>query len=361
MRAAVMRDRRLVVADIPVPEPGPGEVLVKTLACGICGSDLHALKHAEQFVAASRRAGSVFTMDLSRDVVMGHEFCAEIVEHGPGTRKTLPVGDRVCSRPGLVRPDGPRTVGYSNDTPGGYAEYMRLTEALLLPVPGGLSTEHAALTEPMAVGVHAVAKARLDPDDAPLVIGCGPVGLAVIAALRLAGARPIVAADFSARRRELAQTMGADVVVDPAQATPWQSWREAAVWRDATRAPALPPWIPGPPLRPAVVFECVGVPGVLDQIMAAAPKGSRIVVVGVCMEADTIYPMLGISKELQLQFVLGYTPEEFAATLGHIADGAIPAAPLITGKVGVEGVAGALEALASPERHAKILVEPWRA
>jgi threonine dehydrogenase-like Zn-dependent dehydrogenase len=361
MRAAVMRDRRLVVADLPVPEPGPGEVLVKTLACGICGSDLHALKHAEQFVAASRRAGSVFTMDLSRDVVMGHEFCAEIVEHGPGTRKTLPVGDRVCSRPGLVRPDGPRTVGYSNDTPGGYAEYMRLTEALLLPVPGGLSTEHAALTEPMAVGVHAVAKARLDPDDAPLVIGCGPVGLAVIAALRLAGARPIVAADFSARRRELAQTMGADVVVDPAQVTPWQSWREAAVWRDATRAPALPPWIPGPPLRPAVVFECVGVPGVLDQIMAAAPKGSRIVVVGVCMEADTIYPMLGISKELQLQFVLGYTPEEFAATLGHIADGAIPAAPLITGKVGVEGVAGAFEALASPERHAKILVEPWRA
>lgn len=360
MRAAVMRDRRLVVADLPVPEPGPGEVLVKTLACGICGSDLHALKHAEQFVAASRRAGSVFTMDLSRDVVMGHEFCAEIVEHGPGTLRTFPAGTRVCSRPGLIRPDGPRTVGYSNDTPGGYAEYMRLTEALLLPVPAGLSTEHAALTEPMAVGVHAVAKARLEPDDAPLVIGCGPVGLAVIAALRLAGAHPIVAADFSARRRELAATLGADLVVDPARITPWQSWRETAVWRDASRAPALPPWIPGPPLRPAVVFECVGVPGVLDQIMAAAPKGTRVVVVGVCMEADTIYPMLGISKELNLQFVLGYTPEEFAATLGHIADGAIPAAPLITGRVGVEGVAGAFEALASPEQHAKILVEPWR-
>jgi threonine dehydrogenase-like Zn-dependent dehydrogenase len=213
----------------------------------------------------------------------------------------------------------------------------------------------------MAVGVHAVAKARLEPDDAPLVIGCGPVGLAVIAALRVAGARPIVAADFSARRRELATALGADLVVDPARITPWQSWREAAVWRDAGRAPALPPWIPGPPLRPAVVFECVGVPGVLDQIMAAAPKGTRVVVVGVCMEADTIYPMLGISKELSLQFVLGYTPEEFAATLGHIADGAIPAAPLITGRVGVEGVAGAFEALASPEQHAKILVEPWRA
>jgi threonine dehydrogenase-like Zn-dependent dehydrogenase len=361
MRAAVMRDRRLVVADLPPPEPGPGEVLVRTLACGICGSDLHALRHAEQFVEASRRAGGLFTMDLTRDVVMGHEFCAEIVEHGPATRRGLPLGSRVCSRPALIRPDGPRAVGYSNDTPGGYAEYMRLTEALLLPVPNGLATEHAALTEPMAVGLHAVAKARLGPDDAPLVIGCGPVGLAVIAALRLAGARPIVAADFSARRRELATTLGADVVVDPARTTPWQSWREAAVWRDPSRAPALPPWIAGPPLRPAVVFECVGVPGVLDQLMAAAPKGSRIVVVGVCMEPDTIYPMLGISKELALQFVLGYTPEEFAATLTHIAEGRIPVAPLITGTVGIEGVAGAFEALASPARHAKILVEPGRA
>ena len=361
MRAAVMRNQRLVVADIPPPEPGPGEVLVKTLACGICGSDLHALKHAERFVEASRRAGSVFTMDLTRDVVMGHEFCAEIVDHGSGTRKALAVGTRVCSRPALIRADGPRTVGYSNDTPGGYAEYMRLTESLLLPVPAGLPTEHAALTEPMAVGLHAVARARLLPDDAPLVIGCGPVGLAVIAALRLAGARPIVAADFSSRRRDLALAMGADIVVDPAASTPWQSWREAAVWRDASRAPALPPWVAGPPLRSAVVFECVGVPGVLDQIMAAAPRGSRIVVVGVCMEPDTIYPMLGIAKELGLQFVLGYTPDEFAATLDHIAEGRIPTEPLVTGRVGLEGVAGAFEALATPERHAKILVEPWRA
>jgi threonine dehydrogenase-like Zn-dependent dehydrogenase len=297
-------------------------------------------------------------MDLTRDVVMGHEFCAEIVEHGPDTRRALPVGARVCSRPTLLRATGPQSIGYSNDNPGGYGEYMRLTEALLLEVPNGLSTEHAALTEPMAVGVHAVAKARLEPDDAPLVIGCGPVGLAVIAALRLADVRPIVAADFSKRRRELALTLGADVVVDPAATTPWQSWREAAVYRDPRRAPALPPWITGPAVRPAVVFECVGVPGVLDQVMAAAPRGTRIVVVGVCMEPDTIHPLIGIGKELNLQFVLGYTPDEFAATLRHIAEGAIPAAPLITGSVGIDGVVAAFEELGSPERHAKILVRP---
>jgi threonine dehydrogenase-like Zn-dependent dehydrogenase len=331
---------------------------VRTLACGICGSDLHALKHADAFVANARRAGNPRVMDLARDVVMGHEFCAEIVEHGPGTTRALPVGTRVCSRPVLMRDTGPQTIGYSNDHPGGYGEYMRLSEALLLPVPNGLPTEHAALTEPMAVGVHAVAKARLDADDAPLVIGCGPVGLAVIAALRLAGVRPIVAADFAPRRRELAVTLGADVVVDPAQTTPWSSWREAAVYRGPSRAPALPPWIAGPAVRPAVVFECVGVPGVLDQIMAAAPRGTRIVVVGVCMEPDTIHPLLGIGKELNLQFVLGYTPDEFAATLRHIAEGEIPTAPLITGTVGIDGVADAFTALGSPERHAKILVKP---
>jgi threonine dehydrogenase-like Zn-dependent dehydrogenase len=203
-----------------------------------------------------------------------------------------------------------------------------------------------------------VNKARLEPDDSPLVIGCGPVGLAVIAALRLRDVRPIVAADFSLRRRELAGILGADVVVDPAATAPWQSWREAAVWRDPSRAPALPPWLPGPAVRPAVVFECVGVPGVLDQIMAAAPRGTRIVVVGVCMESDTIHPMLGISKELNLQFVLGYSQDEFASTLGHVAAGTIPVAPLVTGAVGIEGVAGAFAALGSPDHHAKILVRP---
>jgi threonine dehydrogenase-like Zn-dependent dehydrogenase len=109
------------------------------------------------------------------------------------------------------------------------------------------------------------------------------------------------------------------------------------------------------------MFECVGVPGIIEQIMVGAPPATRIVVVGVCMQRDSFEPMFGINKELNLQFVLGYTREEFEATLRHIAEGELPVAPLITGKVGVEGVAGAFEALASPDTHAKILVEPWHA
>ena len=355
MKAAVMRNRALVVDDVPEPAPGPGEVLVKTLACGICGSDLHALKHGDRMVDASRRTGSPFALDLSRDVVMGHEFCAEIVDFGPETTRGLRAGTRVCSLPMLLRESGVQLVGYSNDTPGGYAEYMRLTEALLMEVPNGLSAQHAALTEPMAVGLHAVEMSRLDHNDVPLVIGCGPVGLAVIAALRLRDAHPIVAADFSPRRRELAAALGADIVVDPAERSPYESWQDVAVWKGDDVPPQLP-WMPGPPLRPAVVFECVGVPGVIQQIMAAAAPHARIVVVGVCMESDRIEPMFGINKELNVQFVLGYAPEEFARTLYTLAEGKIPVEQLITGRVGIDGVPRAFEDLASPERHAKILV-----
>ena len=360
MRAAVMRNRKLVVDNIAEPKPGPGEAIVKTLACGICGSDLHALKHAEKLVESAKRSGGPFVMDLNRDIVMGHEFCAEVVDYGPDSQRRLKPGARVCAMPVLIRPTGVETVGYSNENPGGYAEFMRLTERLLLEVPNGLSTERAALTEPLSVGYHAVQKARLDHDDAPLVIGCGPVGLAVISALKLKGASPIVAADFSPRRRQLAQQMGADVVIDPKEKSPHESWRQMAAYKDPSKAPQLPPWLPGPALRPAVIFECVGVPGVIDSIMAAAPANARVVVVGVCMERDHIEPMLGINKELNIQFVLGYTGEEFATTLRNLAEGKINGDPLITGKVGVEGVAGAFDELASPERHAKILVEPWR-
>jgi threonine dehydrogenase-like Zn-dependent dehydrogenase len=342
MRAAVMREGRLVVDTLADPTPGPGEVLVKTLACGICGSDLHALKFAPQLVESARESGMPFQLDVKRDVVMGHEFCAEIIDFGADTQRNLKTGARVVSMPLAVGASGVQGVGYSNDYPGGYGELMLLSELFLLPVPNGLVTDHAALTEPMAVGVHAVAKSRFEPGDAPLVIGCGPVGLAVIAALRLRGAEPIVAADFSPIRRALAARVGAHVVVDPAETKPIDAWQAAAG------------------ARPAVIFECVGVPGLLHQVMRDAPREARVVVAGVCMEDDRIRPMLGINKELSLQFVLGYTPIEFADTLGHIAEGRIDVAPLVTGRVGVAGVPGAFEELARPDAHAKILVEPWR-
>ena len=214
MRAAIFRNGEIVVDRMAEPKPGPGQVLVKTLACGICGSDLHARQHAPRMVEMARKTGRT-PMDLSRDVVFGHEFCCEILDYGPGTARKLKPGTHVCSLPALLTPEGIKGIGYSNEFVGGYAEQMLLSEPLLLEVPNGLAPEHAALTEPLAVGVHAVEKANIRGGEVPLVIGCGPVGLAVIAALKIKGLHPIVAADYSPARRALAAKLGADIVVDP--------------------------------------------------------------------------------------------------------------------------------------------------
>ena len=151
--------------------------------------------------------------------------------------------------------------------------------------------------------------------------------------------------------------MGADIVVDPGEDSPYMTWQEAAAINDPAKP--LSPWATGPKTRPAVIFECVGVPGVINDIMERAPKRARIVIVGVCMQADRFEPVLGINKELNLQFVIAYSGAEFAQSLHNIAEGQIDVDPLITEKVGVSGVADAFDALGSPETHAKIIVEPW--
>ena len=340
MRAAFMERGAIRVDTVAEPQPLAGEVLVRTRACGICGSDLHAAQHTDAFVKTSREAGGAFKLTTFDPVVLGHEFCAELVDYGPDTPHDIPVGTLVCSVPMLARGDG-LAVGYSTAAPGGFAEYMLLSRSMLLRVPNGTPETHAALTEPMAVGLHAVNKARLSAGDAVLVIGCGPVGLAVITALKQRGVAPIYAADYSPRRRQLALGQGATAVVDPHQENPW-GYAEL-------RKPDN-----------VVVFECVGVPGMIDQVFLAAPRNARIVVVGVCLQLDHNRPLIAINKELSVQYVLGYNVAEFAESLRCIADGTFDVAPLITGRVGLDEVADTFVALRDPEQHAKVLVEPWR-
>ena len=192
----------------------------------------------------------------------------------------------------------------------------------------------------MAVGLHAVNRSGIAEGDGAVVLGCGPVGLACIAALRLRGTKLIVAADFSPARRRLAETMGAHVVVDPATESAFDAWEREHQTLGL------------------VTFEAIGVPGVLNDIMRDVQSHSRVVVVGVCMEPDAVTPFFGISKELNLQFVLGYDPMEFATSLRHIAEGDIDVAPMITGEVGLDGIPQAFDDLGNPEQHCKILVVP---
>jgi threonine dehydrogenase-like Zn-dependent dehydrogenase len=356
MKAVIRRGRVLVVDDIVDLAPATGQVLVKTLACGICGSDLHALHHAEQLADIARRSGGGEMMDPAKDIVFGHEFCAEILEHGIGNTGVLKAGTRVVSVPVAMGATGMETIGYSNALPGGFAQNMVLTEAMLLPVPNGLSAPAAALTEPLAVGLHAANLASLDGAGVAVVIGCGPVGLAVIAALKARGFGPVLAADFSPARRASAEAIGADIVVDPAVASPYGRWNEFGV--PATGGERGMVELMGGVAKNAVIFECVGVPGLLQAIIEGAPAHAQIVVVGVCMETDRFEPALAITKHLDLRFAYAYTPAEFAQSLYHLAEGIIKADNFITGTVDLAGTAGAFETLAKPAAHIKIIVEP---
>jgi threonine dehydrogenase-like Zn-dependent dehydrogenase len=358
MRAVIRRAGALVVDEMAPPTPEAGQVLCRTLACGICGSDLHALDHYDHMIDLTTRLGGVSHMQKGADTVFGHEFCCEVIETGPATAGRFKPGDRVVSMPGLVTPAGFETIGYSSRIPGGFAETLVLSEMLMLEVPNGLSAEHAALTEPLAVGEHAVAKAGIETDHVPMVIGCGPVGLAVIASLKARGVGPIIASDFSAERRAAAARMGADRVVDPAAVSPHASWAELGV--PASRAEGVIAQAQGHAVRRPLIFECVGAPGVLQALALDAPAGTRIVVAGVCMETDRIEPLAMISKEIELRFVLGYTPEEFAASLRHLAEGNTAYATAITGVVGLEETPDAFVRLQTDKSQIKILVTPGR-
>jgi threonine dehydrogenase-like Zn-dependent dehydrogenase len=380
MKAVVCQDTKLAVTDVPDPVPGPGQVLLEVVRGGICGSDLHARKHADQLADLAAGIGYHDVMRPHESVVMGHEFSGRVLEYGEGTQRRWKTGTPVVSLP-MIRMggDGVQMTGLSAKAPGAYAERVLVQESLTMDVPNGLAPETAALTEPMAVAWHAVRRSAVRKKETAVVIGCGPIGLAVILMLKARGVRKVVASDFSPGRRALAVRCGADVVIDPGAETPWAGFEESRYITDATqlfdlafgtmdklrRVPKLPWWrvlqaaeAAGATPHGPVVFECVGVPGVIDDIVNHAPLASRVVVVGVCMETDSIQPAMAINKEIDLKFVFAYQPHEFREALHLLADGKVDPTPLITGTVGLPGVAHAFDVLGDPERHAKILIDP---
>ncbi|OBF33007.1 alcohol dehydrogenase [Mycobacterium sp. ACS1612] len=379
MKAVTCIDGKLDVVDLPTPTPAKGQLLIDVLRCGICGSDLHARHHCDELADVMDETGYPDFMRSNQSVVFGHEFAGEVLDHGPKTRKALKSGTPVVALPLLRRGEEVHALGLSRKAPGAYAEQIVVEQSLALPVPNGLPIAHAALTEPMAISWHAVRRSEIAKGQVAIVIGCGPIGLAVILMLKARGVRTVIASDYSAGRRALATTCGADIVVDPAQDSPYAKatghghletppdvldlvigtiekvqkarlpwWH---VWRAADAVGAATPKHP-------VVFECVGVPGIIEQIITSAPLFSRVVVVGVCMGADKLRPSMAIVKEIDLRFVLGYTPMEFRDTLHMLADGKVDVTPLITGTVGLAGVENAFTALGDPEKHAKILIDP---
>lgn len=344
MMASILRNGTFVVEQRGRPSPGSGEVLVKVHRCGICGSDLHFFRHQRDTIEKARSLGadvSELERAYSEGVVLGHEFVGEIVEFGPGTRRDLAIGDRVVSMP-FVQKDGmPVLIGSNPETTGAYAQYMTLTEESVLKVDPGISSEAAAFVEPLGIAIHAVNKSGIKPGAAAAVIGAGPIGLAITAVLRQRGIKTVVAADLSPARRRLAKLMGASEAIDPAAGSAIVSAGAAA---------------PGAPLY---IFENTGAPGMLYRIVLEAPANAHVIVTGIAPGEEAFLPMVAIMKELSMSFVIYYTPGEFAHALELIAAEQFDWRSLHTGTVSLDAIPAAFADLRDPERHAKILIDPW--
>ncbi|WP_430461464.1 zinc-binding dehydrogenase [Thalassolituus sp. LLYu03] len=342
MNALIMQNGELTLTQAAVPEPMAGQVLVRSLACGICGSDLHLTRHTGEVFDLYRKLGVMPpSLDDSTPLMLGHEFCAEIVSYGPETRKQLPVGSRVTSVPILLSEHG-AGIGVTPGLTGAYSEYFIVDEALLLPVPDNVPNEAAALAEPLAVGLHAVNRSAIGIHDVALVVGCGPIGLAVIAALKRQGVHDIVAADLHDAKLKTASDMGASNVVNPTRLD------EIAVAAGLAGG------------RRVVIFECVGVHSLIDGFIRRAPAHSTLVITGVHTATSSINYAYATVKEMDIRFSYYYQPEEFAECLQAIADGDIDWRKLLTGRVGIDGASDTFRLLMRPNSHIKIVIEPWR-
>lgn len=363
MKAMVLRGTALTVEEVAVPTAGEGQVLARVLACGICGSDLHAAKFMDQMIetAKTSRRNAWYERDYSNGMVMGHEFVAEVVEAGPGVSGWAP-GSRVTSVPVLQTkesPTGYHSIGYSPEIPGAYSEYIVMSANLLLKVADNVSDAVAATTEPSAVGLHAVRESGIGPGHSALVMGAGPIGLMTLIWLKQEGVGYIAVSDYSPERRALAAQFGASEVFDPKEVDLAEALSHS-LFREKPSGKQDESYGGGPIVAaPDFVFECVGVNGTLQQAMELVQLKGTVVVVGVCMQPDTITPLLGINKQLTMKFVLGYTFPEYAEALQAFADGKVDTTPLVTRTVNLDELPAAFKALSDP-KDCKVLVVPGK-
>jgi len=341
MKAAYLQNNKIHVGEVPDPIPAKGQALVRTHSCGLCASDAHFLHSGSKVVELSRKFGGPYgNLDLSRIIVPGHEFVGEIVDYGLGSKRSLKVGTRVTSMPVMRSERGHSIIGQSHDCPGGFGEYMLLDENVLMEIPAGLDDDLAAMTEPLAVGLEHARMGEPTRDDIPLVIGCGAIGLGVIAGLKLMGIGPIVAADFDSRRREIAVRMGADVAVDPREVSPYGS-----IHGLGTR-------------RATLIYECVGKPGLLNEIIRSVGFGARIVIGGFCLEPEELYVPPAQMKRLRIHFAAGEEQQDLDLALRSIADGKIDISIWLGERIGLAGVEGALNRMTDPSSPVRTVVDP---
>lgn len=331
MRAAVFESpgQPLVIRDVPDPEPGPGDLVLRVQRCGICGTDLHLT------------AGP----GLPGGTIPGHEYAGEVVELGSAVDR-FRRGDVVtalpstgCGRCEACRHDNVTLCMNAPGFIGGFGEYLVVPASTALPLRGGLSAADGALVEPLAVGRQAVRMAAIQPGERVLVLGAGSVALCTIFWLRRSGAARIAALSRSGRRASMATTMGADAFVTAGES-------EAAEVVDALGGP------------PDVVFECLGVPGSLARSIGHVRPFGRVLSMGFCMEPDPVVPAATGMKAVSLQFPTAYTWADFVHVVGEMDSGHVDPKVMISSVVTLDELPDAFEALRGTNGETKVQVAP---
>ncbi len=325
---------RFETREMPVPQPGPREALVKVKACGVCGSDIHFYEH-----------GGIGSFVVRAPLVLGHESSGEVVEVGADVT-TLQPGDRVAMEPGLPCRHCAyclsgsyhlcRDMVFLSAPPydGCFREFVALPEDFCYRLPDGVSYEAGATVEPLAVGLHAIRRAGLQPGETVVVLGVGPIGLLATAAARAAGAGDITAVDLAPMRLESAREMGASATLNATETDPAEALRDTA----------------------DVVLDCVAAEATLRQAFHIIKPGGRVAWVGMSADEARVPFQLFQAKEAPALGVFRYAGE-FGPAVSLLGSGRVDPMPLVTHRFDFPDVAGAVQfAAENRDRALKTLV-----
>jgi (R,R)-butanediol dehydrogenase/meso-butanediol dehydrogenase/diacetyl reductase len=333
MRAAVFRalDQPLSMEDVADPCPSANEVVIKVGRCGICGSDLHMTREP--------------AFALAPGTVLGHEFAGEVVEVGSSAEGLKP-GDHVAVAPlrgcgycPSCRNGEPAWCTQMSLQGGGYAQYALATDRQCLKLPATTSTEEGALVEPLAVALHGVALSGLKAGDRVLIMGAGPIGLAVAYWARRHGATRVAVSDLTPFQSKLAVQVGATAFV--------QSTSDVVAQVNAALGGA-----------PDVVFECVGRPGVLAEALEHVRPRGNIVILGLCTSMDSFVPFRAVSKEVKFITSAFFSLREYRTALDTLDGGSSAARLLITDTVPLTELPVVFENLRQRTSQCKVMVCP---
>ncbi|MBS7642137.1 MAG: NAD(P)-dependent alcohol dehydrogenase [Candidatus Bathyarchaeia archaeon] len=342
MKAAILyAPYDIRIEDIPRPEAGYGEVLVRIRAVGICGSDVH-------FYTTGKCSGFV----VKEPLILGHECSGEVVDVGDGV-DNVKVGDRVAVEPGF--PCGRCyycRIGRYNLCPdvifygappihGAFREYSIAKASFVYRIGGGMSFEEAALIEPLAVGMQAVKRSGMESGSIAAVFGCGPVGLLTIQAALVSGAASIIAIDPVDYRAKLAEELGASYIVNPIETD------VVDYVRKLTNGMGVD-----------VVFEASGNPKAFNDALKVVRRGGVVVQIGMFGEYITFDPALIIDKEVDIRGVFRYA-NVYEQAIRLALSGRIKLKPLITHIFPLDRIKEAFDTIIERRGNpVKVIVKP---